>query len=318
MDKNSLLAGIGAAWVCLAMSGQVRAQDVVPAAPAALAPEPAASEASQASAALSWGFVLPEENALVPFRGAVNHDTTGLGAGAMLYPAVGGIGGLIAAVVTHGVLVESAKNSQKTQLQEAANRVLQPYESVLGGFRQHDLMQQALNKARTPGPKKLATMPTEIRHGRWIQCAPQFLLTQDHRAVVLENAVTVATPGRPEPFKAVIKVVSLPAKTDAPTAWWGEAEGARLKGESAGLLAESVDIALALARQEAAGAVGQAVVHKTVRYPEGGVRKMERAEVLSQTCERLLIRNLRGDLMSVPLLEPADSCLVAAQAPVQP
>jgi hypothetical protein len=41
--------------------------------------------------------------------------------------------------------------------------------------------------------------------------------------------------------------------------------------------------------------------HRTVRYRLGGEERMERAQVLSERCDRLLIRNLRGWLMSVPV-----------------
>ncbi|MDR1461879.1 MAG: hypothetical protein LBI68_01895, partial [Azoarcus sp.] len=40
--------------------------------------------------------------------------------------------------------------------------------------------------------------------------------------------------------------------------------------------------------------------HKTIRYWEGGIKKVERAQQLGEYCRRTVIRTLRGGLMIVP------------------
>jgi hypothetical protein len=39
---------------------------------------------------------------------------------------------------------------------------------------------------------------------------------------------------------------------------------------------------------------------RTIRYLEGTAEKMERAQLINEHCGRLLIKTLRGSLMSVP------------------
>ena len=98
-----------------------------------------------------------------------------------------------------------------------------------------------------------------------------------------------------------MRVVSAPLTADAETHWTNE-EGKNLKETSAALWAHSVDIAIA--------ALVTPVPERparTVRYPEGGGERIERAEVLHETCARMLIRSLRGEVMSVPVRQvPAD------------
>jgi hypothetical protein len=38
-----------------------------------------------------------------------------------------------------------------------------------------------------------------------------------------------------------------------------------------------------------------------VRYNEGGTERMERAQVVSEQCGQLVLRTLRGNLISVPV-----------------
>jgi hypothetical protein len=47
--------------------------------------------------------------------------------------------------------------------------------------------------------------------------------------------------------------------------------------------------------------------HRTFRYPEGGVEKMERAQLVEAHCGRALLRTLRGWLMSVPVKVEGES-----------
>jgi hypothetical protein len=53
--------------------------------------------------------------------------------------------------------------------------------------------------------------------------------------------------------------------------------------------------------------------YRTVRYPQGSSEQIERATLMAQSCDRLVIRNLRGTLMSVPAQDP-QGCQPAAPA----
>ena len=81
-----------------------------------------------------------------------------------------------------------------------------------------------------------------------------------------------------------------------PVDYWSKEEGARLKAESALLLARAMDIALATHADDDLAAKP----FKTFRYREGLTERMERGQLVSEGCGRIVMKNLRGILMSVP------------------
>jgi hypothetical protein len=279
----------------------VRAED--PAAAAAGRPAEAASAAAPGPTATgrAWAVRRPSVDAVV-FRGVVSYDAAGMGTGAMLYPAPNAAG-LLAAILTHSLLNEGAKKAQRDRIQADADAVLANYQPVLSGFTNEALIAGALPRLKSPGTRRLVGAEGGAA-GDWsIETAPVFSMTRDQRAIVLDNAVRIYAPGTLEaPYAQTIRVVAAPlaAPTDdaeVPAVWLAE-QGRRLTDESAALFAESLDVAIG----EATGAPGFAdMPHRTFRYFEGGIEKMERAQLVEQGCERALIRTLRGWLMSIPL-----------------
>jgi hypothetical protein len=77
--------------------------------------------------------------------------------------------------------------------------------------------------------------------------------------------------------------------------FWNANDGVAIKTESVRLLAESLDLAL----DEIATGLGQDRPQRTVRYMEGKAEKMERGQILKEQCNRVVLKNLRGWLMSV-------------------
>lgn len=218
----------------------------------------------------------------------------------MLYPAPNAIG-LFAAVLTRGLLVESAKQDQKKKFQSEADKVLLPYLETLSQYTSKDLMRRGLEMTSIGGHKELLDEKAAPQ-GEWlISSVPLFSFTQDQRAIVLDNVVSIAKSAMPEvpAFQGAIRVVS-PAKRDDDLAkFWTANQGERLKSETAGLFAESLDIALA----EVVGSFEKAASNfRTVRYFEGDTEKIERAQIVSERCDRLVLRTLRGSLMSVPAI----------------
>ena len=282
----------------------------------AAAPPPAetadpTAQAASAPAALGrpWSLRLPTIDKVV-FRGSVNHDAAGMGTGAMMYPAPNAIG-LLAAVLTHGLISSSARESQKSQMQSEADKVLQPFESVLSAFTNRRLMEEGLRRMSTAGSKRVIA-PADASAGDWlIESAPVFSMTQDRGALVLDNVVRIYAPGSSKVnYAQTVRVVSRPlsappsptAPTEAETSsdlapLWLESEGRRLVDSSVALFAESLDIAL---DQASLPTVEEKSPYRTFRYAEGGSERMERAQLVSESCGRTLIRTLRGWLMSIP------------------
>lgn len=259
----------------------------------------------------SWAVRVPGVDKVV-FRGGVNHDAAGMGAGTMMYPAPSPVG-FLAALITHGVLNAGFREKQKNQMQANADLILAPFEPVLAGFTNQRLLEAG--RQRLPAERATRLLnPNEPAGGDWlVEIAPVFSMTQDRRALVLDNAVRIFGPGSsPVVYAQTVRVVSAPlpaaqavaaATEPAPVAddefvkAWSANQGQKLIDESTSLLAQSLEIALA---ESGGPATDDKTPHRTFRYPEGGSEKMERAQLVSEGCGRRLIRTLRGWLMSVP------------------
>jgi hypothetical protein len=301
---------------------------------------------------VSTGFVVsvhgPQE---VQFRGMVNHDKAGMAGGAMIYPAFGVVG-FLAAIATHGVLVESSRSSEKSRLQLEADRVLEPYSKVLAGLTNHQLYSRVV-AAMDLKQVSISTPAADITPAGWVvQSTPLFVLSQDRRALVLENAVVVFEARKPaEPvFRNIVRVVSrsrvlepdidtsrlaviasaasaasVPGAVPEPgVAPNGDALAASDvapvvaddPAEVEQLVLDSVDLLARSVRivldELAAGGLPREAKARTFRYPEGREEKIERGQLVRHQCDRMVIQTLRGWLMSVPV-QSTDTDSSAAQ-----
>lgn len=258
-----------------------------------------------------WSLRQPAEGTVL-FRGVVNLDAAGTGTAQLMYPAPNAAG-LLAAVITHGLLVDSARRSQKDKLQETADRVLAPYQPILEKLSYRELMLGALARITAPGSRRLAEPAEAPLTEVWVESAPVFAITQDQNAIILDNAIIIHAPRGS--YRNTVRVVSSPRKeADPGTAWMADG-GRMLKEESERLLAASVDLAMEDARQ---GGDSPTRPYKTIRYWEGGEEKMERGQVIDTRCDHVVLRNLRGELMAVPphpvaTTAPAASCAASSR-----
>lgn len=226
----------------------------------------------------------------VPYRGVVNRDAAGAGAGAaMLYPAPG-VAGLLVAVITHAVIVDATKTAEAKRLQEEADRVLLPFQEQIAGFHHPDLLKMTLQFM--PGEERKALLgPGELPAGWLVSTTPAFSMTQDGEALILDSTVSLFAPGVTDKpaYAGTVRVVS--------TSAWRKDTGSEspLRRESARLLAHALQLAMHDARKP-----GQETAFRTVRFQEGSTEKIERAQVLDERCGRSVLRTLRGWLLSVP------------------
>ena len=262
---------------------------------------PASASASNDSAA-SWSLRLPADGK-VSYRGVVGFDQAGTGGTAMLYPAPNVVG-LLVAVLTHGAIVEAAKNAQKEKMQTDANKVLSAYQDALNTFDSRELMRRVVRKANAGAGVggRLIEQNDDPGPHIVVHSLPAFLLTQDQTAIVLENTIDIQMPGTvaASARQSTVRVVSAARDVEDPLAFWTQNNGEKLKDESAHLVAESLVIAL---YETSVNAKAVSSPYRTVRYREGAAEKIERAQVINTRCDRLLIRTLRGVLMSVPTSE---------------
>jgi len=240
-----------------------------------------AAHAGAADEAEAVKLVLPP-TPKVAFSGVMNLDVDGK-SGEMKYPAPNLVG-FLAVVAVHAATASAAVTKEQEQRQIAANKVLEPYQSVLDGFTPEELRISTLAQLAKIGAK------TEI------DSSPAFAMTQDQRALVLDNMLEIRAPGISQPYRQSVRVVLPAAPVDQAPAYWMDSNGKALKEASAHLLALSIEVAMA-DMQAGTRPEGK---HKTVRYMEGAKEKTERAELLQETCDSLVLRTLRGNLMYVP------------------
>jgi hypothetical protein len=238
----------------------------------------------------------------VAFRGMVDPDKAGgNNAYQMAYPGGAGLAGFLVAIATHGVIEESAKNSRKAQAQEAANKVLDSFGDAISSFSNRELMQLALDQLSIKGASKLIEA-TDISTSGWIvESAPVFTLTQDKSALVLEVALTIYSANVPSAgrYQNTIRVVSNARVVSEPVVSDTQ-QGMQIRQDSVDLFVHSINIAL---REVARLPDSNVELQKTFRYQEGNVGKMERGQLLFEGCNRVLIRTLRGWIMSIPQLQ---------------
>lgn len=242
---------------------------------------------------------LPKDDR-VAFRGVLSLDGAGLPNHQLLYPAPNAVG-LLAAVLTHSLISGSAQESQKNKLQEEADAVLVPYRGILDSFGAEELMRRSLVLMSAPGTRRLA--PSGVEAPGALDTGAQFYMTQDQKAVILDNVIVGLKSAAPVPAPLVVRVVSDPRPEQNIQEHWSADNGERLKSEAARLFADSLQVALRHGSQSV-----DAIAQRTVRYMEGGGEKMERAHVVSRTCTRVVMISLRGALMSVPAKGRAEDC----------
>jgi hypothetical protein len=269
---------------------------------------------------MGWTLAMPT-GGRIRYEGMLNLDRAGLQQGPMMYPAPGLIG-LLAVVATHGVVATSMRNAEKTRMQEEADGVLRPYLGIIERLDDATLARDGLARmtGTVPGQWQPAGMGAGTEAARWrVEGLPVFRLTQDQAAFVLDHTVRVQRggddPSAPPMFDSTVRVVSAPLTGDVPQTQWLADDGRLLRETLAALYARSLEIAL----QRATGStVAAAAPMRTVRYDEGRNTRIERARVLHAGCDRWLIENLRGWLISVPVRADGPACAAQISSETAP
>jgi hypothetical protein len=243
-----------------------------------------------------WKLHLPPGEK-VSYRGVASFDDAGLNGGQMLYPGDAGVAGFLIAIFAHAAAVSAAKDTQRAEVQEAADKVMIPFRDVLDLYTPRELVQAGLEELAPGTSAKLTDADLKAGEDWFIEAVPVYSMTQDMTTIILDNAVVIYAPGASEPaYQNVIRIVSTPKNADNLAVFWNDNKAQPLKKVSVRLYAES----LAAALKDAASAPDESAPQRTVRYMQGDKEKIERANVLSEQCGRVVMRNLRGWIMSVP------------------
>lgn len=251
--------------------------------------------------ASSWQ-VVAEPALPVQVRGVPIDGGARAGSG-MLYPTGGlGILGVAVGVLVHAGLEGAKQQGERTAAQEAADRVTEPYRPQVAEWTHMELLSAALADG-VGGARSIDKGNVDPAHGL-LESRPLLWITQDQRALLLENQIMVRRPGLHDeaPVPLRVTVVSAPQAAETSRENWLANRGALLKVQLVVLLRESLNAALA--RLAEPGTVAAPARQRTVRYLQGGEERVERAQVLAEGCGRYLLQTLRGDLLSVPQGEP--------------
>jgi len=259
-------------------------------------------------------LVLLEVPASVPWSGIAGAAAEG-GTVAMLYPAPTPLLGLIA-VLTHGAIISGARAAEDKRRQEEADKVLEPYLAALSAWSPKALV-QAVAEPAADGPARRVAEGEASAGARWrVEFAPTFAMFAGRSRLLLDSRVRVldaAVPGT-VPFEVQVRVASNRRADDA--AFPSDDDAELLKQESVRLLAHAVDVALH-AHQRQLAALADDTPFRTHRYLDGPRDGMERAQLVGEGCARIVLRTLRGTLLSVPV-RMADDTPASADCATRP
>jgi hypothetical protein len=236
------------------------------------------------------------------WRGIPADEAAGTQGAAMLYPAPSAAG-FLAAILTHAAVVGGMREGARKARQDEADKVLLPHAGPIARL--------TAERAAQSAAALLATRPAaQAATGRLLEVRPSFALAPDQRVLVLDSAVKIAAAGASDAvphFEGIVRVVSTPRLDAEPQAAWMAEDGRLLEQEAVAMLAHSLELALTVANRPADPASA-----RTQRYAHGAVEKMERGELLASHCGRVVLRNLRDWLMSVPLMPAAPEAMAPA------
>jgi hypothetical protein len=301
---------------------------------ALLAPGLALAQAVSSTEGVTW--LRAPATADVAWRGMLATEGGAVGSGTQIGPyVVPGPAGLLAAIFTHAAIQGSVTASIRKREQEEADRVLEPYRAALQAWPAAALWQAALAGAAPEPPLRLWDGQGSAPAGPLIEAAPLFTMAQDEAVLVLDLVVRRSAAGK-EVQEGVVRVVSSPlpgtaaiplapaapasaasaaaadpaasaASAAAPAPppqrlHWAGSEAQALKRTAAAMLAHALHLA-----QRHAGPDDETVPMRTHRYLQGTLQRAERARQIASTCNRAVLRTLRGALMSVPVA-PGPDC----------
>jgi hypothetical protein len=276
---------------------------------AGLAPLTAAAQAP-AAPPLAIAWQAPAPAAEVTWRGIPQLDASADAAGGILYPAPSLIG-FLAAVLTHAAMSSAAQSAEQERAQRQADTVLGPYAATLKGLGAEALWRAALAAPVAPVGSRLAqgAEPDAWR----AEATPRFALAPDAGTVVLDLGAKLLGPGR-APLELVIRVVSTPPAVADVRGHWTANDGQALRDTAATLLAHALALASEEARVRSAAAAAEPAAFRTHRYRLGALMRTERSQLVAQACGRIVLRTLRGGLLSAPVWPAPEAAPPTAQA----
>jgi len=250
------------------------------------APLPSLSESN-------WQWSIPVDFEF-QLSGAEANDSQGK-PGTMLYPGGNGLI-FLASVLTHALINSTANQVKEQSAARRANKIVAPYRELLSQLDLNSLMGDLTTAWPPLGETFLPSGNAKLKNDWLVEVRPAFVLAADARTISAHIWIAFwpsSGSDRPKALRQV-QVMSTPIKAEVPESVWKQDEGKRLRATLVGLVAEGLEIGLADAF------VDPALPQRSVPYTDGREDSIERGQFIRSDCGRVLLRNLRGWLMSLP------------------
>lgn len=246
---------------------------------------------------------VPEGTAIIigkaaPNAGNVDHSS-------LLYPAITPVD-FFAAVITHAAITESVKNNKKNQAQDEADIVVIPYRPFIKDIANQALITQLSDIALSRGFHLKPYQESQSDDDIVLDITPIYLLNQKQNTLTLRTQFlvyhkkneTVAPQKRAMLYQNQIEILSPIIQSDNPADYWLNNNGEKLIETMRNLLSETLELgALQISSNEQ-------TINKSnqqnFRYDDGDVVAFERASIVAEDCEHIVIHTLRGWLKSIP------------------
>ncbi len=206
----------------------------------------------------------------------------------------------LAAVIVHGLLETGRQLSVESLKQEAANSILVPYEnqikSIYEAIGEKYLAQPGVVTSDT-------TKPTTVVSHRMakfrLRLRPMIFMTHDERQLLLVSEAEI-TDGTNVRYRNIIEILSAPISQESqdmnPVNTWLEDDGKLFQSTVLSIFEQGVRLAL----MDAQGSFSAEAEHETFSFLQGGRVHFERAVLVGETKEHVIIRTLRKRIKAIP------------------
>ncbi|WP_341939597.1 hypothetical protein [Marinimicrobium sp. C2-29] len=237
----------------------------------------------------------------IEFRGDASHDDS-VDSANVLYSGAAGAGGVAAQIALHATMVQGAQDRKLEKSREQANLALEPVAEEVQEL-------QSLDPATLSFPGRFSVRPwpgdADIQSVH-VETHPVFYVTENLDSLSVKNVLVLRKPGDPpeQPiYRNLVEVVSdrlIDPDSEKGTVGEGLEAAVRELYQTSVLIAlDDMDGRLQAQDQQP----------ETFRYDLDGELRLERGVMVRESCSDIVLRNLRGWLISFPKPDVETECM---------
>ena len=193
------------------------------------------------------------------------------------------------------------QNSVEKKVIDQANLVVEKYQNYIDTFSAETIFHSIVSNLDDQYSFQIVKYSSEENiedmDGWVLHATPVFYLTQDERELVVKNLIYFHSTEDPEKImgRNIIEVASKKLSEQEPYSKWVSDD--LMMSKAANLYALSLNLFIddVLSRHK-----NESEVESTFRYFQGGEKLFERGQLVKQECGRVVVRTLRGWLLSLP------------------